>query len=215
MPETGIGLFPDVGATFFLPRLPGSFGTYLALTGARLGQADLEWCGIATHPIRSDSADRLVDDLAEDPDLDAVCARHAHPPKGPRSLSGLVPVIDRCFGADSVQGIVTLLKQETGEHAEWAAGIATSLQARSPISLHIALRQMREGRTAEFDECMRIEFRIVNRVLLGSDFHEGVRAVIIDKDNRPRWSHPNLDAVSPAEVAGYFAPLGRDELDFA
>jgi enoyl-CoA hydratase len=214
MPETGIGLFPDVGATFFLPRLPGHFGTYLALTGARLGQSDLEWFGIATHSIGSDSFHCLVEDLAEDADLDAACARHVRS-AGKPTLPDLVPVIDRCFGADSVQGIVAGLNQVAGEHAAWAAETAASLQAKSPLSLCIAFRQMFEGRRADFDECLRIEFRVVNRVLRGSDFYEGVRAVIIDKDNPPRWSHKNLGAVGQSEVDRYFAPLGPDELDFA
>jgi enoyl-CoA hydratase len=214
MPETGIGLFPDVGATFFLPRLPGSFGIFLALTGARLGQGDVEWCGIATHSIRSDGFARLFEDLAENPDLHATCARHTRP-AGKSIFPDFMPAIDRCFSAGSVEGIMARLKEETGEHAVWAAGIAETLQAKSPISLHIALRQMRKGREADFNECMRIEFRIVNRVLKGSDFYEGVRAVIIDKDNRPRWSHRSLDEVSPAEVDRYFAPLGPAELEFA
>jgi enoyl-CoA hydratase len=214
MPETGIGLFPDVGATFFLPRLPGFLGTYLALTGARLGQSDLEWSGIATHAVPSGSFDSLVDDLAEDADLDAAFARHVHS-AGKPAFPDLVPVIDRCFGAASVQGIVARLNQVTGEHAAWAAETAASLQAKSPLSLCIAFRQMFEGRQADFHECLRIEFRIVNRVLNGSDFYEGVRAVIIDKDNRPQWSNRNLNAVGQSEVDRYFAPLGPSELEFS
>lgn len=211
MPETGIGLFPDVGATYFLPRLPGSLGTYLALTGARLRQADLQWCGIATHSFGRDTIDLLVADLAEESDLDEVCARHASPTSEP-TLRALMPAIDRCFSVDSIYEVPTRLNNEAGEHAEWAAGINESLLTKSPISLHIAFRQMREGRKVEFDECMRIEFRIVNRVLNGTDFYEGVRAVIIDKDNRPQWTHQSLDAVAQKEIDRYFESLGNGEL---
>lgn len=215
MPETGIGLFPDVGATYFLPRLPGRLGTYLALTGARLGQADLFKCGIATGTVASDEVDHMIDALAADADLDATLSSHTHHGRGDASVSRLMPVIDRCFGGDSVQEIVTRLKSETGGHADWAASVVEGLAARSPISLHIALRQMQVGAAADFEECMRIEFRIVNRVLAGVDFYEGVRAVIIDKDNHPRWSYADIDAVRAADVDRYFAPLGPDELTFA
>ncbi len=211
MPETAIGFFPDVGSTFFLPRLPGNLGTYLALTGARLGQADLEWCGLASHSIGSDAIDRLMGDLADGTDLDEVLARHAQPPKK-STLSSLAPVIDRCFGADSVQAISALLKRETGEYAKWAAETDAQLHTKSPISLHIALRQMRNGVEIDFDECMQVEFRIVNRVLKGADFYEGVRALIIDKDNQPQWDHRNLEAVTQAEIDSYFETLGAAEL---
>ena len=211
MPETGIGLFPDVGATFFLPRLPGSLGTYLALTGARLSQVDLAWCGIATHSIGGAGVDHLIDDLTEGADIDEVCAHHAHPPEK-STLAGLAPAIDRCFSADSLQTISARLSDEAGDHAEWAAGVIAILQTKSPISLHIALRQMREGTNVDFDACMRIEFRIVNRLLNSPDFYEGVRAVIIDKDNRPQWAHQSLDAVIQSEIDTYFANLGAGEL---
>lgn len=211
MPETGIGFFPDVGATYFLPRLPGCLGTYLALTGGRLGQADLDWSGIATDSIGADAADLIIDDLAEGADPDEACARHAQPSKN-STLAELMPAIDRCFGAESVQAISALLREETGEAAEWAAKTDAQLRAKSPISLHIALRQMREGVKVNFDECMRIEYRIVNRVLKGVDFYEGVRALIIDKDNQPQWTHRNLDAVTEVEIDSYFVTLGATEL---
>lgn len=213
MPECGIGLFPDVGATYVLPRLPGSLGTYLALTGARLGQLDLLWCGLATHAVHRDRFEALLTDLAEGIDPEAACRRYASPPGQP-ALPGLMPAIDRCFSAGSVEEIHVRLRNETGEFAEWAARTDTDLRTKSPISLRIALRQMSEGKSADFEECLRIEFRIVNRVLEDSDFFEGVRAVIVDKDNRPQWSHKDIEAVPEAEVVRYFASLGGDELDF-
>lgn len=211
MPETGIGLFPDVGATYFLPRLPGSLGTYLALTGARLNQADLKWCGICTHAVGAETFDPIIDDLAGTADVDEVCARHSRPSQE-SPLAELMPAIDRCFCADTLAEILARLNDEAGDHAAWAAEIVGNLQTKSPISLHITLRQMREGATQDFDSCMRIEFRIVNRVLNKPEFYEGVRAVIIDKDNRPQWSHQSLDAVSESDVDPYFAKLGAAEL---
>lgn len=212
MPECGIGLFPDVGATYFLPRLPGQLGTYLALTGARLGQADIAWCGIATHTIRGDSFDLVVDDLAGGAEIEETCSRHAHL-AGEPLLPRLMPAIERCFGADSIAGIISRLRAESGDLAQWAAETLAGLQAKCPISLRIALRQMRDGRTMNFDECMRTEFRIVSRVLKGTDFYEGVRAAIIDKDNRPQWSSKGPEEISDPELARYFAPLGSDELE--
>jgi enoyl-CoA hydratase len=212
MPETGIGLFPDVGATYFLPRLPGRLGTYLALTGARLKQADTLWCGIATHAVPRARFDDLADSFASAADLDEALAAHAGAP-GPAAISATMPAIDRCFAPASVEAIIAALRSERGEFRAWANGTAETLRSKSPLSLKIALRQMQEGQHASFEECMRIEFRIVNRVLKGQDFYEGVRALILDKDNRPRWTHPGPEAVSDEEVARYFAPLGDGELD--
>jgi enoyl-CoA hydratase len=212
MPETGIGFFPDVGATYFLPRLPGNLGTYLALTGARLGQGDLLACGLATAAVPGDSIARLTDELAEDADLDEILSRHAQQDVE-ADLAPMRPAIDRCFGAGSVQEIVARLEQET--ESVWAAGALRDLRSKCPLSVHIAFRQMRLGRTADFEECMRIEYRIANRVLEAPDFYEGVRALIVDKDNRPHWSHAGLDAVTPEEVDRYFEHLGPAELTFS
>jgi len=118
--------------------------------------------------------------------------------------------IDRLFAASSVEGILANLDAEaraSGEDAEWAAETAATIRSRSPTSLKIALAQVRRGKNWSFEECMRAEFRIVSRVVYGADFYEGVRAVIIDKDNRPRWRPGTLGEVGPAEVERYLAPL--------
>ena len=211
MPEVGIGFFPDVGATYFLPRLPGNLGAYLASTGARLGQSDALWCGIATGAVPRASFDSLVDSLSSDPNLERVIDEHSAAPGAP-SIVELMPAIDRCFAAGSVEEITAALRRETGGFADWAAETLEVLRSKSPLSLKLALRQMREGKHASFEECMKIEFRVASRVLQGNDFYEGVRALILDKDNRPRWTHPSLDAVSDAEVDRYFAPLDGGEL---
>lgn len=213
MPETGIGFFPDVGGTYFLPRMPGKVGTWLALTTARLGQSDALWGGIATHAVASADMDAVLDALCADGNPDETLARFATTPQaGP--TQAVLDVINRCFAADTVEEILARLDAESGDHAEWAQKQAAMMRAKSPTSLKIALRQMQDGAKADFEECMRIEYRIVTRIADGSDFYEGVRAVIIDKDNTPKWQPATLEAVSDADVDAYFAPL-PDELDLS
>ena len=217
MPETGIGFFPDVGGTYFLPRMPGKVGTWLALTASRLGQADALWSGFATHAAPASSFDAIIETLAETGDAEAALAAHAAP-AGEPALPALQPVIDRCFSGGTVEAILANLDAEaeagTGEHAEWAARQAATMRQKSPTSLKIALRQMQVGAGADFEECMATEYRIVTRILRGVDFFEGVRAVIIDKDNAPEWRPARLDAVPDADIDAYFAPL-PDELDLS
>lgn len=213
MPETGIGFFPDVGGTYFLPRMLGSVGTWLGLTASRLNQADVLWSGFATHAAPAASFDAIIDALAESGDVEAVLAAHTGV-AGETSLPSLLPVIDRCFSGQTVEEILGRLDSETGEHAEWATKQAATMRQKSPTSLKIALRQMQEGAGVEFEECMAIEYRVVSRILHGVDFYEGVRAVIIDKDNAPKWQPSGLDAVSDADIDAYFVPLAQ-ELDLS
>ncbi len=206
MPETGIGLFPDVGGTYFLPRLPGSLGTYLALTGARLGRADAAWSGVATMPAQSEAFETILEALCAPGDTDALLA----PFVAPEEASAVLPLmhaIDRCFSAGSVEEVLERLHRETGDHADWAQKTIATMRTKSPVSQKIALRQMQVGAGSSFEDCMRIEYRIVARVLAGHEFFEGVRALIIDKDNQPRWHPDRLEDVSDADVDAYFAPL--------
>jgi enoyl-CoA hydratase len=207
MPEVGIGFFPDVGATYFLPRLPGELGTYCALTGDRLGAADAVAAGIATHRVSSPRFPDLLDALCGTTPVDAMLAAFAeNSEQAPLMLRR--PDIDLLFAGDRIEGIL-----DRAERAgDWASGTAAKIRAKSPSSLKIALRQMRRGKVMPFDECMRTEFRIVSRIIHGHDFYEGVRAVVIDKDNRPRWDPPSLTQVGEAEIERHFAPLGADEL---
>jgi enoyl-CoA hydratase len=208
MPETGIGLFPDVGGTYFLPRLPHNIGTWLALTGARLGQADALWCGLTTHAVATDRFAEAEAALAEGGAPDDALAAFAARPEG-ATLPGLAATIERCFAGDTVETILDALDADGGE---WAAKQAAIIRTKSPTSLKIALRQMQDGAKADFEACMKIEFRIVSRIIAGHEFFEGVRAVIIDKDNRPNWRPASLSDVSDADIDIYFAPLA-DELD--
>jgi enoyl-CoA hydratase/carnithine racemase len=293
MPEVGIGFFPDVGATWFLPRLPGEIGTYCALTGARLKAADALMAGIATHRVASARFSDLIGALCDAVSVDAILTAFAelagpaaaftsprsqgevdpslpsraggregkgrvrgplpkpepvdrpphpdplHSPsktgvnalmasgereKGVGPFSGSPPrgkaeqgaitahrvAIDRIFAAGSVEEILGLLDAEAAtasSDAPWAGEVAATIRAKAPLSLKIALAQMRRGRNWSFAECMRAEFRVVSRVAYGHDFYEGIRAVIIDKDNNPCWRPATLAEVTAESVERHFAPL--------
>ena len=210
MPEVGIGMFPDVGGSWFLPRLPGEVGTYLALTGARVGLEDARWTGIANHGCPSDRIGDLVEELCAATDVDAVIAKHGVRPKH-APLARLQADIDRVFSKASIEEILAALDAE-GE-VEWAKKAAAAMRRNSPTSMKVALRQLREGkRRTEFDDCMRMEYRVVERVMRGHDFFEGVRAQIIDKDNAPNWQPATLAELSDEAVGGYFAPLAEGDL---
>jgi enoyl-CoA hydratase/carnithine racemase len=212
MPEVGIGFFPDVGATWFLPRLAGEVGTYCALTGERLKTADGVTAGVASHRVRSARFAELTEALCGDVSVDAILAAFAEPP-GEGEVMKRRPAIDRLFAGASIEDILTALERAAkagGADAEWAAKIAAIMRGKSPTSLKIALQQMRRGKDWAFEECMQAEFRIVSRVIREHDFYEGVRAVIVDKDNRPRWRPSTLAEVTPAMVDAHFAPLAEE-----
>lgn len=211
MPEVGIGFFPDVGASYKLPRLPGAVGTWLALTGARIGPADGLAMGLATHAVASAAIPEIRRRLLAGEDVDAVLAEHARDP-GPAPIETKAATIDAAFHADTVEAILARLDEAAASGDAVAAETAQTMRGKSPTSLKIALRQMREGARLDFADAMRMEFRIVSRILDGHDFYEGVRAVLIDKDHAPRWSPARLEEVEEAAIDAYLAPLGDDEL---
>jgi enoyl-CoA hydratase len=269
MPEVGIGFFPDVGSTWFLPRLPGEIGTYCALTGARLKAADALMAGIATHRVASARFPDLIEALCGAVSVDAILAAFTEPASpSPQSKSAVAdfdhsvdgpkpaytrfrlgegrgggattsgpavpqsptptaspqgggekksgPVtarrsaIDRIFAANSIEEILGLLDAEAAtasSDARWAGEVAATIRAKAPLSLKIALAQMQRGRNWSFAACMRAEFRIVSRIAYGHDFYEGIRAVIIDKDNNPCWRPATLAEVTAESIERHFAPL--------
>lgn len=222
MPETGIGLFPDVGGSYFLPRLPRALGVYLALSGHRLKGADLVHAGVATHYVAADAVPALERDLAAlTPSADragavaAVLARHAAPALPPFSLPDATrDLIADTFTADTVEGIQARLAAVAaagGATAATAAATAAVLQRMSPTSMKITLEQMRRGATLSLADCYRMELRMALRCMQGHDFFEGVRALLVDKDGKPVWRPATLEAVTPADVAAYFAPLPADK----
>jgi enoyl-CoA hydratase len=207
MPETGIGFFPDVGGTYFLPRLPGNAGMYFGLTGDRARTGDACYAGIATHHVPSDRLGELAEALAKADDIDACLAGFVAEPE-PGVLKDRQGDIDRHFGRDSVEAILASLD---GDPSDWAQKTAASLRGKSPTSLKVAFRQLREGRERGFEDCMRLEYRIVHGIAGGHDFYEGIRAAVIDKDGEPRWRPGTLEEVGEADVAQYFAAIA-DEL---
>lgn len=215
MPEVGIGFFPDVGATWFLPRMPGETGAYCALTGERFGVGDALAAGIITHRIPSARFPALLEGLSGTVPVDALLAAFAEPvDEGP--IMTRRRSINRLFAGDRVEDILAALDHEAAfgrGDADWAGKTAYTIRAKSPLSLKLALAQVRRGASMDFATCMRTEFRIVSRVIEGHDFYEGVRAVIVDKDNTPHWLPASLSEVSAAEVERHFAPLADKELD--
>ena len=235
MPETAIGLFPDVGGSFFLPRLRGSLGMYLALTGNRLKGRDVQHAGIATHFIPRDGLQRLRDQLVDicphllalpglserlaavRSVLDTLHKEYATFDPRLFSLEQYRDVIDSCFSRDTVEGILQSLEEvvdwegkgeREGERAKWAAEQLARLEKASPTSLRITHHELREGKRLEsLEGCLRMEYRMTQGCMRGADFYEGVRAVLIDKDGSPQWHPSRLAEVGEEEVRMYFDPL--------
>ena len=204
MPETGIGLFPDVGGTFFLPRLEGRMGLYLALTGSRLKASELRHLGLATHVARFEEFENIIKALSE---YEASHALRPWADAVPDPIEVLQRQVDLHFGGESVEQVLASLEADS---TEWATATAKTIRTKSPTSLKIAMRQMQVGRSKSFRECMQIEFRLTERIQRGHDFYEGVRATIIDKDGAPKWQPATLADVKPWMIDDYFAPLARE-----
>lgn len=218
MPETGIGLFPDVGGGWYLPRKPGQIGIWLALTGARLKAADCLIAGIATHYMPTEilaAARAQIAGAAQTHDAQRALesglnALHESADRPRELLPDNIELIDRVFALDSVEAIFAALEREPGD---WAKAQLAALRTKSPQTLKVTFRQLREGaRMASFADEMRQEYRIACRVSALHDFQEGVRAVVIDKDNKPAWNPATLDGVTDSLIDSIFAPMppGQD-----
>jgi enoyl-CoA hydratase len=211
MPEVFIGSFPDVAATRFLGRAPGRIGLYLSLTGARADAADAMYLGMARHFVPQARYESVLETLAAGSGaVDAVLARVAGDP-GKSKLKELRPAIDRCFAHDSVEGIVAALQKEPGD---WAKEALAAMNRASPLSLKLALRVFARGAGEEIEGALTLEYRAMMQVIADPDFYEGVRAVLIDKDQKPKWTHPSLADVSEEELERHFQSLGDRELTF-
>jgi enoyl-CoA hydratase len=220
MPETGIGFFPDVGGTYFLPRLPGKIGMYLALTGARLKAADMIFAGLATHYVPSARLPEVQQALAAMPvghgKSDAVAAVNAilnmyHEDPDKSLLRENYDAINQHFSGHSVEEIVENLRASTTDFAQKTLKI---LLQKSPSALKVTYRQMQVGAILDFDRAMQLEYRLACGIACDADFAEGVRAVIVDKDQNPKWSPGQLSDVSAAYVDQYFDVLGTPDLTF-
>jgi enoyl-CoA hydratase len=205
MPETGIGLFPDVGGGWYLPRMPGHIGLWLALTGARIKAADCELVAVATDYVQSaDVADLKARIVRDPPAVETLLTEFDADPGRP-TLAAHQDEIASIFALGSVEAIVAALE---AADTDWAREQLAILRTKSPQTLKVAFRQLQlGGRTRSFAEHMAMEYRIGARVVQRPDFLEGVRAVIVEKDSHPRWDPPALEGVSEAMLDSIFAPL--------
>ncbi|OMO95577.1 Crotonase superfamily [Corchorus capsularis] len=221
MPETALGLFPDVGASYYLSRLPGFFGEYVGLTGSRLDGAEMLACGLATHFVPSaklpmleaalsvvDSSDpvmisSIIDQFCEQPSLKE------------QSVYNRLDVIDRCFSRRTVEDILSALEMEiVGRNDAWISATIQTLKKASPTSLKISLRSIREGRLQGVGQCLVREYRMVCHVMQGEvskDFFEGCRAILLDKDKNPKWEPSKLELVTDSMVDVYFSKVDDEE----
>jgi len=207
MPETGIGLFPDVGGSWFLPRLEGELGIWLALTGALLKGSDVHAAGIATHFVMSENLPDLKAHILAGESLEEVLADHGQSPKQATYVEHL-DIINRCFARPTVTDICLALKMADDE---WATAQADILKTRSPLSMAVSLEQMRRGESlSSFEDIMRMEYRIACHIIRSHDFSEGVRAVIEDKDHAPRWLPAAPSGVRKTQVEAMFAPVAEE-----
>lgn len=218
MPETGIGLFPDVGGSHFLPRLKGELGMYLALTGYRLKGYDNVMAGIATHACPSEKMPQLKEDLLAISDMseleDILQSYNKLFPKQPFSLAERIPDINRAFSKSSVEEILSELSSIGGD---WCNKQIETLRKMSPASVKVTFRQLREGaKKKSLAECLEMEYRIARMCCEDNDFYEGVRALLVDKDQNPKWKPQTLEDVSDEFVQKYFDPLKnpQEELVF-
>jgi enoyl-CoA hydratase len=207
MPETGIGFFPDVGGTYFLPRLPDHIGYYLGLTGARIASDDCVSIGIAQTKIDRASLAPLMQRLADEPFVgDARVAvsniiNEFSIPAEQATLTQYQADIEACFKHRTMEEIEQSLQQL---NSTFCQETLTMLAKKSPTSLKVTLRALQEGARLDFDMCMQQEFNLTSHFLHGHDFIEGIRAVIIDKDQQPQWKPTTLAAVTDHDVAAYF-----------
>jgi enoyl-CoA hydratase len=208
MPETGIGFVTDIGGSYFLPRLPGETGLYLALTGQRIGQGDALALGLATHAVARADHEALIEKLARGEPPPDVVASFAQKP-GAAPLLAERSRIDTFFAAASVEAILERLERDG---SAFAIAAAQAIRARSPSAVKFTFRALRQGKTLSLRECLRMEYRVALRAVAAHDFLEGVRAILIDKNGRPVWNPAGLAAVNDAGIAAYFQPLGAPEL---
>jgi enoyl-CoA hydratase len=208
MPETGIGLFPDVGGGWYLSTLEGRVGQFLALTGARLDGAECLWAGLATHYLPAEALPEAKARIGAGEEIAAVLAALAIEAPEPK-IAAHADNIRRHFAFDTLEDVLASLESDPGE---WAAGQLATLRTKSPQSCKVALRQLARSATLDtFTENMAMEFRIGARVLVLPDFAEGVRAVIVDKDQNPQWRPATPEGMTQEMLDAIFAPLPVEE----
>jgi len=209
MPETGIGLFPDVGGGWYLSRLPGRLGQFLALTGARLDGGECLWAGIATHYLPDEELGQAKERIAAHPGRIAGILAELAATQPTARIEGNAPKIARLFASDRYEDILASLSAGQGA---WAAKELATLRTKSPQSCKVALRQLSQSTQLDnFADNMRMEYRIASRVLMRPDFVEGVRAVIVEKTGDPQWNPATPEGVNEDLLDAIFAPLPPEE----
>lgn len=214
MPETGIGFFPDIGASYLLSRCPGSLGTYLALTGNRLHAADAQAAHLVKQVVPSEHFPDLLKAL-----LDADLSESAHQRVdecisrfgrlGHAETERHAPEINHCFRYNHVEAILDSLREMD---SEWTNAMALSLLEKAPLSLKVTLEQIHKAKSLSMADCIKMDYCLVSHFMKENDFYEGVRALLIDKDKTPKWQPDCLERVTPAKVADYFE-CDQDTLD--
>lgn len=208
MPEVGIGFFPDVGASYALPRLPHATGAWLAVTGARIRRADAIELGLATHSVRDGCEEEIIMHLSAGIPVDVALAR-IREDAGEAHVRDRFDQISRHFSLSTLADILASLEAAGPDNA-FAAETLAGMRKKSPTSMAIAIEQMQRGAELDFDAAMVMEFRIVSRLVHDPDFYEGVRALIIDKDNHPHWNPARIEDIDPERITAHFAPLAHD-----
>jgi len=209
MPETSIGLFPDVGGGWYLPRLPGRVGQFMALTGARLDGAECAYLGLATNYVPSASVEELVDRIHQTPQrIQGAIGAAAETAPEPK-ISANTPAINRLFASDRLEEVLDALE---ADESDWAHKELATLRTKSPLSCKVSLRLLAEGANrASFAEEMRAEYALAGRVVRTHDFREGVHALLIDKHNEPKWKPASPEEVTEEMLDALFAPLPASE----
>ena len=212
MPETGIGLFPDVGGSFFLSRLKYEAGTYLALTGSRIKAADAIFLQTATNFVKSENFSSIINDLSKgERDPGDIITSYSSSPDEKSEFEMISDFSLKNFKGNTIEEIIDNLKNN---NSDLATKILSIIGTKSPTSLKVALRSLQLGKKNSFEDCMKMEFRMVNKVMNDHDFYEGVRALIIDKDNKPSWSPKSIEDVEDGFLDEFFHSLTENELKF-
>ncbi|KNX78191.1 crotonase [Pseudomonas sp. 250J] len=215
MPEVGIGYFPDVGGSYFLPRVPGELGIYLGVSGSQVKAADALYCGLADWYVDSeklaaldDGLDRLTFGANPLKDLQGLLAKLGTQTLADAPLATLRPVIDHFFALPDLQSIIEQLRAVTiGDSRQWALDTADLLETRSPLAMAVTLELLRRGRHLALEDCFAMELHIDRQWFAHGDIIEGVRALIVDKDKQPRWNPPTLAGLTAQRVDQFFEGL--------
>lgn len=213
MPETGIGYFPDVGGSYFLPRLEGAIGQYLGITGSHIRAADALYCGLADHCLGSEllgELDQALDSMqwTDEPasDLDTLLRKRASQKIPGSEIKAMRSAIDHHFSQPDMQRIrASLAAEDCPAYQDWAERTLAAIDSKSPLAMNVTLELLRQGRELSLADCFALELHLDAQWFAKGDIMEGVRALIIDKDKNPRWNPPTLEEVSPARVTEFFA----------